>query len=126
MKPGGRVVVADGFLGHRDFTEKQRKGVDGMLEGMAAPNLDTVDEFRNNLQKAGFENIEFEDKYESVKPSAKKMYYVTLLTYPLAKLLGFLGVRSETQTQHLKAAYHQYPMLKEGVWVHGLFYAENI
>lgn len=125
LKPDGRIVVADGFLGHRNLTEEQREAVDGMLEGMAAPNLDTVDEFRENLRETGFSKVDFEDKFDSVKPSAKKMYYITLLAFPLAKLLGFLGVRSETQTNHLKAAYHQYPMLKEGVWVHGLFYAEN-
>jgi cyclopropane fatty-acyl-phospholipid synthase-like methyltransferase len=125
LRDDGVLVVADGFLGkpRDEMTDDENEGVDAMLEGMAAPSLATVDEFREALEKEGFYDIEFEDKYESVYPSARRMYLLTLVTYPVAKLLRVLGVRSETQTKHLSAAYQQYKMLEKDVWVHGLFYA---
>ncbi|MDY6779430.1 MAG: methyltransferase domain-containing protein [Halobacteria archaeon] len=127
LKDGGRIVVADGFLGkpEDELSEDERRGFESMLEGMAAPNLSTVDEFGEDLESEGFVDVDFENKYEYVKPSAKRMYYLTLLTYPVAKLLRLLRIRSEAQTKHLGAAYNQYPMLEKGVWVHGLFYAEK-
>jgi cyclopropane fatty-acyl-phospholipid synthase-like methyltransferase len=125
LRDDGVLVVADGFLGkpRGEMTGDENEGVDAMLEGMAAPSLATVDEFREALEKEDFYDIEFEDKYESVYPSARRMYLLTVVTYPVAKLLRLLGVRSETQTKHLSAAYQQYKMLEKGVWVHGLFYA---
>ena len=125
LRDDGVLVVADGFLGkpRDEMTDDENEGVDAMLEGMAAPSLATVDEFREALENEGFYDIEFEDKYESVYPSARRMYLLTLVTYPIAKLLRVLGVRSETQTKHLSAAYQQYKMLEKDVWVHGLFYA---
>jgi len=107
------------------MTDKENEGVDAMLEGMAAPSLVTVEEFRRALVGEGFRDVEFNNKYDSVYPSARRIYLMTLITYPVAALLRLLGVRSETQTKHLSAAYHQYKMLKSGVWVHGLFYARS-
>ncbi|MFW5929118.1 MAG: SAM-dependent methyltransferase [Halobacteriota archaeon] len=123
LRPGGRIVVADGLLGRRDLSESEREGVDAMLEGMAAPNLTTVAEFREALYDVGFEDVEFEDRFDSVLPSARRIYLMTVLTFPVALMLRLLRIRSETQWLHLKAAYHQYPMLKNGAWVHGLFRA---
>lgn len=127
LKDDGVLVVADGFLGKErdEMTDDENEGVDAMLEGMAAPSLATVEEFRRSLVDEGFRGVEFENKYESVYPSARRIYLMTLATYPVAALLRLLGVRSETQTKHLSAAYHQYRMLKKGVWVHGLFYARS-
>jgi cyclopropane fatty-acyl-phospholipid synthase-like methyltransferase len=127
LKEDGVLVVADGFLGkpREEMTDDENKGVDAMLEGMAAPSLATVEEFRDSLVEEGFEDVEFENRYDSVYPSARRIYLMTVLTYPVAVLLRLLGVRSETQTKHLSAAYQQYKMLKRGVWVHGLFYAKS-
>ncbi len=125
LEPGGRIVVADGFLGKDELSPREQKGVDAMLEGMAAPNLPTYTEFEQLTLDAGFTNLDFEDRYDSVYPSARRIYLMTLLTLPVAIVLRLLRIRSRQQTLHLKAAYHQYPMLKSGAWVHGLLYAEK-
>ncbi len=125
LEPGGRIVVADGFLGKEELSQREEKGVEAMLEGMAAPNLDTYAEFLSHAEDAGFTSVEFEDRYDSVYPSARRIYRMTLLTLPVAVMLRLLRIRSEAQMNHLKAAYHQYPMLKSGAWVHGLMYGEK-
>jgi len=127
LKEDGVLVVADGFLSkpQEELTGDEQKGVEAMLEGMAAPSLATVDEFREMLVDEGFREVEFENKYDAVLPSARKIYRMTLMTYPIARLLRLLRIRSETQTKHLSAAYQQYKMLKKGVWIHGLFYARS-
>jgi len=127
LKNDGVLVVADGFLNkpRGEMSGDEQKGVEDMLEGMAAPSLATVDEFREMLVSEGFREVEFENKYDSVLPSARKIYRMTVITYPIARLLRLLRIRSETQTKHLSAAYQQYKMLKKGVWIHGLFYAQS-
>ncbi len=125
LEPGGRIVVADGFVGKDELSDREVNGLEAMLEGMAAPNLDTYEEFLEHAEEVGFTGVEFEDRYDSVYPSARRIYLMTLLTLPVGVMLRLLRVRSEAQMNHLKAAYHQYPMLKSGAWVHGLMYAEK-
>lgn len=124
VRPGGRLVITDGFRGD-DYPPEGQEALDTMYETMALPGLATVDEFQGMLEDAGFQDVAFEDRYEAVRPSGKRMYRLARLTGPLAKLLEVLGVRSEQQTDHVAGAKAQWHALECGAWIHGLFTAEG-
>lgn len=125
LKPGGRLVVADGFLKREGLRGRERLHLDAWLEGWAVPNLASVSGFRRCLEKLNFKNVEFTDITDNVMPSSKKMFRSSILLYPLSKFFEWRGARTKMQAKNLSAAYHQYLALRQGAWLYGIFYAEK-
>lgn len=123
LRPGGRVVVADGFLNREDLSKGEKLHLDAWLEGWAVPNLASVGGFRRCLESVNFRNVEFTDITENVLPSSKKMFKSSILLYPLGKFFEWRGARTKMQAKNLSAAYHQYLALKQGSWLYGIFNA---
>lgn len=124
---GGRLVVSDGYLSQpmEEFDEDSRRRLELIDEAWVGGEVDTVDEFRKHLEEAGFEDVEFRDQYERVKPSAVYLWLASVLAGPGAWLLEKVGLRGERQRRNRVAARHQYPVLRDGVVKHGLFTARK-
>ncbi len=127
LDDGGRLVVSDGFLSEPmdELPEDARRRIDMIDEAWVGGEVDTVHEFRRHLEDAGFEDVEFRDQYERVKPSAVYLYIASVLAAPGAWVLEKLGLRGERQHRNRVAARHQYPVLRDGVVKHGLFTAKK-
>lgn len=123
LKPGGRVIVADGFLNRADLSQRERRHLDAWLDGWAVPNLASLSSFRGYLERLKFTDIEFQDITENVLPSSKKMFWASIRYYPLSKFFEWRGARTKMQARNLAAAYHQYLALRQGAWLYGIFCA---
>ncbi|MFP4632554.1 MAG: class I SAM-dependent methyltransferase [Halobacteriales archaeon] len=125
LRPGGRLAVVDGYLSrpHDELEGEAARRVEAIASGLAWRNPDSVDEMESYLRDAGFADVEFEDQYERVRPSALLLYLTTLFATPFAWTLERLGLRTEVQRRNRVAARHQYPALRDGVVVHGLYTA---
>ena len=124
LRAGGRIIVADGFLSNREFTPDERADLYRWIDGWAAPNLARVDEFEGYLRDAGFAEIEYEDITKAVMPSSRRIHRTSLLSLPVGKLLGLLGLRSAVQRAASVASRFQYPTLTRGLWQYGIFCAD--
>lgn len=89
LKPGGRIVVSDGFLlkEKSKMTEDERKLVDIWSHGYRVESFATPEEFKHYLEGAGFKNVKQVDYGKSIQknldfamPKAKKLT-------PIAKIL---------------------------------------
>ncbi|MCH8148772.1 MAG: methyltransferase domain-containing protein [Planctomycetes bacterium] len=120
LKPGGRLVIADGFLTRDDLGHKERKIVERWCRGWAIPNVLTVRRFQQQLREAGFRTVEFRDVTRHVTPSSRRIYVGSLLFYPLGLLLYWAGLRNEIQTQGIASGYYQYVARKTGLGVYGI------
>lgn len=125
LEPGGRLVVCDGFLNRDDLDETEQEIVDDGLHGWAIPNLSTVSEFKENLRKAGFKDIEFVDKTKEIKPSSERIYIRGILGYPIIKILNLIQLTSETQVNHAIACVRQYKIIDDGIVIYGIFSAQK-
>lgn len=125
LKPGGRLVVADGFLRREAKTGKERKYISTWLDGWALPNLSSMDDFFKHLNDLGFKNISFRDITQHIAPSSERMYWATVWCYPFARLMQLLGIRDELQMNNMKAAFYQRLALQQKLWTYGIFYAEK-
>ena len=125
LDDGGRLVLSDGFRTVENMTPYERESMDKWLDGWAVPNLATADDFRAALDDAGFGNVRFEDATENVMPSSKRLYWVSRLGAPLAKLMLKAGVRTPTQEANRVAARYQHETLSAGLWQYGIFAAER-
>lgn len=118
LKDGGRIIIADGFLNRTPEREHEKKYFSLWLKGWAVPNLSHKDEFRRYLEELGYKSISFRNVTEHVLPSSRRLYIAAILLY-------LLGLRTKLQMDNIRSAFYQYSILKSGLWVHGIFYAEK-
>ncbi len=123
LKPRGRLVIADGWA-----TETQSARSDLMqswLKGWAVPveHFVTSDAFLDCLADAGFGSIAFTDITPHILPASRRLYRLSLYSYPLARLLAALKVCSRVEINNVLAARDQYRSLSRGLWRYGIVYA---
>jgi tocopherol O-methyltransferase len=125
LKPGGRLVCADGYANKREFTEPEWACVRTCLDGWQIPNLATPDEFRGYLEEAGFRRIDFRDGTPNIMPSARRLHRTALLTWPMQKLMAWAGLRTQAQSGNFYTALNQYRVFRDGLGCYGIFCASK-
>ncbi len=116
LKPGGRLVVADGYKTPEDSP-------DGALMGWAVPDIPTTAQFAEYLSKAGFSRIACEDISDKVRPSSLQIYRIARLTYPVAVLLKLLGLKTNITVDFARLALKQYEYGASGLGQYCIFAA---
>ena len=124
LKPGGKVVVADGIL-KRDVKDSEKEIYKDFLDGLVLPNLAKIDDFENWIKEVGFRNTKFWDKTEEVKPSSKILYRRTSLLYPFAKILHKFSLIPTPVFKNGPAGIAQYKLVQTGAVGYGVFYGEK-
>ncbi len=78
LRPGGRIVVADGFVGPGKFRGPQRAIYRALCDCWAIDTIGHIEEFTRELQRAGFRDIVVEQIQARVTPSVLHVPWVTL------------------------------------------------
>ena len=125
LKPGGKLVVDDGFQKKEILSSLEEKEMAKWLKGWAVPNLATVSGFSSALKELGFCNIRYEDVTQNVLPFSRWLYKRGRIAYPIAKVLEFLKVFSKTETGNTAGAIWQYKTLVKGLWAYMIFTADK-
>ncbi len=125
LRKGGQFVVADGFANKSDFTPVEWPYVLAFLDGCVVPNLATIDIFKEGMENCKFNDINYTDITREVMPSSEVLYKKSLMTYPIEKVLGWLRIRTSTQTGNYYAAKSQYQIFKQGLAGYGIFNARK-
>jgi tocopherol O-methyltransferase len=123
LKPGGRIVVADGFV--TDWNNNKHPVIRKWLDGWQVNYLETSDRFSAFMNKAGFVNIAFKDISRETARSSRRLnrfYYLASL-YLLWRKINFSRIPSEMQKNNIRACRFQYKGMKRGLWKYGLITA---
>jgi ubiquinone/menaquinone biosynthesis C-methylase UbiE len=78
LRPGGRIVVADGFLGPGKLRGPQKSIFRKLCECWAIDTLGEVHQFKRELERLGFVDILVEPMQARVTPSVLHVPWVTL------------------------------------------------
>jgi len=125
LRPGGRLIVADGFLAREDLAPDERRMVDRWQRGWAIAGVASINQFQRLLRVTGFRRVCFRDVTRNVAPSSRRIYLASLLFYPLGLLLHWIGLRTEIQTRGIASGYYQHLARRRGLGVYGIFLAEK-
>ena len=125
LKNGGRLIVDDGFQLRQTKNEREGKDLGAFLDGMALSNLAFESEFKKSLEDVGFKNIKIYDKANETLPSAKKIYKMSIFSYPVSWVLEKLRITPSLLTKNNLAGITQYRIIKNGIMGHRVFYAEK-
>lgn len=126
LKPGGRIVVCDGFITRREFNDSEWEDIVTCLNGWAVPNLCSRDEFTHLLEENKFSNINYKDITRETLPSADYMFKVAKRLKPVQLLTQWLGLRSKAQTANFKVGIAQHRLFKDQLVEYGIFTATKI
>ena len=125
LRPGGRVIVADGFLLRDPTSDREKEEYAQFLEGWRLPNLSKMKDFKNDMEGVGFRKIRFWDKTEEIKPSSKIMFRRTYFSYPIAYLAATLGIVPELLLKNNKSGIVQGELVNSGVAGYAVFCGEK-
>jgi tocopherol O-methyltransferase len=121
LKPGGRLVIADGFKTSLPENPRQAREYETFLAGWAVPHLCTAAELESYGARAGFQLVHGEDISADVLPHARAIFRFGLLFIPLRWLLQKLRLTSPEKLGNAYATYFQYRTLKQGLWTYGAY-----
>jgi tocopherol O-methyltransferase len=125
LKPGGRLVVQDGFRVSRPLTEVEDRLQRSWLDGWAVPHLAALDEFAGWARELGYEDVVAEDRTVNFAPSCRRLYRITMACYPIAKALHTLHFRTDVQHGNVRAARDQWRAMRRRLWVYGVVTARK-
>ena len=120
LKPGGRLVVADGFV--TDFKNNDHPVIKNWLDGWQVNYLESPQRFQQFMKEAGFENILLKDISRFTLHSSKRLYkfYFLANLYLLWKTITFSNRATQMQKKNISACKHQYHGIKKHLWMYGL------
>jgi SAM-dependent methyltransferase len=121
LKPGGRLIIADGFRGSAPVSKSQASQYRGFLAGWAVPHLCSFQELSEYCVRAGFKTRHGEDISRDVLPHARAIFRFGLLFIPIRWLLEKVGLTSAEKLGNAYATFFQYRTLKQGLWNYGVF-----
>ncbi|MDT4288178.1 methyltransferase domain-containing protein [Methylomonas sp. MO1] len=125
LRPGGRIVVCDGFVLQRQFNEQQWQAVVTCLNGWAVPNLCARDEFSGLLAQQGFQDIICHDITAQTHASVEHMYKVAKRLKPVQTISQWLGLRSKAQTANYLVGLAQHQLFTEKLTEYCIFTAQK-
>lgn len=120
LKPGGRLVVADGFV--TDMKNNDHPYIRKWLNGWQVNHLLTPLIFANNMSAAGFEPVSHQDITKNVFHSARRLYrfYFLAKLYLVWRKFSFSKPPTPMQRLNIDACKYQWLALKKGLWKYGL------
>jgi cyclopropane fatty-acyl-phospholipid synthase-like methyltransferase len=120
LKPGGRLVVADGFV--TKFENNEHPFNKKWIDGWQVNYLETPDRFAAFMKKRGFKEIHYRDITKETSHSAKRLYkfYFLAKIYVAWIRLTRFKKPTEIQAKNIAACKYQYKSRKEGLAGYGL------
>jgi cyclopropane fatty-acyl-phospholipid synthase-like methyltransferase len=120
LKPGGRLVVADGFV--TDFKNNDHPVIRNWLDGWQVNYLESPDRFQQFMQQSGFEKIQYQDISKYTAHSSARLYkfYFLANIYLFWKTISFSNRATEMQKKNIVACKYQYKGMKQQLWQYGL------
>ena len=123
LRPGGRLVIVDGFEVDRVLHDHERRDLDAFLLGWEVHSLATPNSFAQDARAVGLEPKPFEDLTEHVQQTAKHMYRLAQLCYVPVGLPARAGLLPRRWYEHGMACFAQRRLLAGGGMVYGCLVA---
>lgn len=111
LRPGGRLVVADGFAGE-ERTEADREDLRVYCEGFALTQLVSVASFVEQAASAGFRDIEVEELTPLVMRSARRILWLSRFGMLLLAVARRFGTPPAAWAAHCGSGLVQQRMLQ--------------
>ena len=120
LRPGGRLVVADGFV--TSFDHNKHPVIRNWLDGWQVNYLETADRFTGFMQEAGFCNAFHRNITAAAEHSSRRLYRFYWLASAYVRWRNLTSSRRADAMQigNIRACKYQRQGMKKGLWNYGL------
>lgn len=125
LRPGGRLVISDGFAAREAYDEPDRTIMKRWLRAWALDHLATLDQMHRAFDEAGFVRVRFADIMQNVVPSAWIMFLRSAAALPVGRVMQAFGLRTETQQRNIVGGIYQHFVWSRGLARYCLFCAHK-
>jgi cyclopropane fatty-acyl-phospholipid synthase-like methyltransferase len=125
LKPGGRLVLADGFLDRQPANAREARRLASFCHGFVLPGLAEAKGFDTALRGAGFENIRYWDKTANILPSSRRMRRISLWSWPVSALGQWMGLTPPLLTANNRTGLDQRALFEQRVLGYYVFLASK-
>ena len=112
LRPGGRVVVLDGFASAEAGSVDDAEGLRSFCAGFAIDRLHTIEDMHTGAEQAGFHAIEVRDITPFVMKSAHRIRHLARLGMTLVQTLGRFHRKHPVWHRHCTAGLVQLGILR--------------
>jgi tocopherol O-methyltransferase len=123
LRPGGRLILSDGFRRARNYPEADERLMRRWLDGWALLDMDTPDEFVASACAAGFTDVRFDDVTDRIRPSVDRLHLLSHWTAPLGSALSRVGLLSPVVARAMWANNDTYDVIRGGLSIYGIMSA---
>lgn len=117
LKPGGRIMICEYFLRSTpELNEEEEALMKPWYDGWAMPKFWTQEEYKLELEKEGFTNVEFHDITNNVIPSFKRLYRLCRMFIFWGSINVRLGLISKDRYNNGLGSYHACKALWRDIW----------
>lgn len=116
LKPGGRLVIAEYLLKPGSLTKHEKGLLQEWLGGWAMPGINTQEEYRRMLKKAGFGAVKIEDWTEPMLPSFARLMRIGKRFKAALPFFKAFKLVNHNQLANLSATEAQMKLLEAGCW----------
>ncbi len=121
LKPGGKLVVSDGFLKKQQLNQKEQALMEKWTKGWVVPNMPTINQFAEYMENLGFKKVDYDDITEHVLPFSLWLHRMAKWFLPILTPLKWIRIFSQIQIDNGTSALLQYPALKQGLWAYMVY-----
>lgn len=122
LRPGGRLVVADGFLSGSPSGEDLR-AYRVFVDGLAIEDLERIDRFRGFLGQRGFEELREFDMQPQILPAARSIERLSRIGVAICRFPCRLGLFPQAWLLHGHAGVAQRRIFENGTLVYRILSA---
>jgi cyclopropane fatty-acyl-phospholipid synthase-like methyltransferase len=123
LKPGGRLILADGFAAKEEYSPNEARLMRLWLQGWGVESLATIQQFVDGLRLHGFADCHAEDVTARVMPSSVRLYRYSFPGYVVDFFLRLVRLRNTTAHRNVVAARYQYISLRKRLWAYHIVLA---
>lgn len=120
LKPGGRLIVADGFAKQLQYDGWDKHVMDRWLHGWAVESLDRIQDFCTKAESVGLTQVKSQDFTAAVMPSASRLYRLYRLGIVFDWISRKIRFRSAMTESNFRAARYQYYALAKQLACYGV------
>jgi tocopherol O-methyltransferase len=119
LKPGGRLIIADGFVTQFEFNEYDI--VRKWLDGWQVNYLESPERFQWWMEKAGFNEVVYSDITPFARHSARRLMLISIAARFYRAWKRLLGRKwTAIQNKNIDACRYQFRAMNQGLWQYGM------
>jgi tocopherol O-methyltransferase len=125
LRPGGRIVLMDGFLSAAEASVARQIDLRIYYDGFHLERLITPLQLQQSLEAAGFHGAHFEDKTQCVLPTTQSIARLSRLAWPGLWVSERLRLTPPILTMNMRASMLQHGLFRDRALVYGLISASK-